>query len=559
MLRLLSNWETVERELGYSLREHFLMAVRSFDNPKATTPLILKNGPQTTVLLPEVERGNLEMLRLSPGLQVAFVRPYFTFESDRNAVVHRDLVHAIQNICEGEQEISIDGYLPVEIESQLTRHFRISTTDLPDIFEVFVHTVPLEWISNRLRAGIEDARPVSSGLLNASAKQAEIEKYLQPQQDKRFSFLDHFLNQNHLSSIVVTSRLNMQEIGGVPLMAAQRPLAVVYNQGSPFIFLIERWMGKAGERFSSLRAAINQLLDHGTTGIESEDMDVSVYRSSGLTERSTCAADTILRRWRDEIAIQDLPYYVISTRTSLFATEKALAFASARVKAKAQVTELDVYGVYFKGLSEFILSTGLPIQAKPLMTNMHSGSRTLYPANPACYFLTRAINSLKIDAGCFLVDAEGYMLGCSDIARTLAFTSEGREFCETLRDTVRDTLVPAAREGRTGEEVFLDGLDTLSDRRKRLTNRHLDPVVPSLKESYDRDVGHLLGKNNLSSLRFIKGECGKLVEGMIACCEIVWPIKGHCLAYEDTCLVTPKGGLNLTCDGDEEFTFHTVM
>ena len=31
-------------------------------------------------------------------------------------------------------------------------------------------------------------------------------------------------------------------------------------------------------------------------------------------------------------------------------------------------------------------------------------------------------------------------------------------------------------------------------------------------------------------------------------CEYQWPIAGHAIAYEDTCLVTPQGGLNLTSD-----------
>jgi len=498
------------------------------------------------------------MLRLPPGLQVVFMRPYFTFDPDRNDMVYRDLLHAVQDNFDGEQEISIDGSLPVGIESQLASHFRISTVGFPDILDVSVRTVPREWVSSRLRAGIEDARPVSSMLLNTSVNQTEIERYLEPQVDRRFSLLDYSLNQHGLSSIIVTSRLNMQEIGGVPLMAFPRPLAVVYNQGNPSISVIERWSGKTGERFRSLRIAINQLLAKGTVGIEAEDLDVRLYRSSGLLERDTYPADTILRKWRDEIAIQDLPYYVISTRTSLFATEKALAFAAEKVKARQQATELDVYGVYFKGLNDFILSTGLPIRARPLMTNMHTGARTLYPSNPACYSLTANANTLKIDAGCFLEDEEGYMLGCSDVARTLAFNSEGKEVYKMLRETARYSLVPAAQAGGTGERVFLTGVNTLSDRCKRLNSHQLEPTLPSLEENYDRDVGHLLGKNNLSSLRFIRGERGKLVEGMIACCEIHWPIKGHCLAYEDTCLVTPKGGLNLTCDGDEECTFHSI-
>ena len=39
---------------------------------------------------------------------------------------------------------------------------------------------------------------------------------------------------------------------------------------------------------------------------------------------------------------------------------------------------------------------------------------------------------------------------------------------------------------------------------------------------------------------------------MIACCEHQWPIAGHAIACEDTCLVIPYGGLNLTCDEQDD-------
>ena len=67
---------------------------------------------------------------------------------------------------------------------------------------------------------------------------------------------------------------------------------------------------------------------------------------------------------------------------------------------------------------------------------------------------------------------------------------------------------------------------------------------------YDRDTGHLLGKNNLAHLRFVRGDKQALQEGMIACCEYQWPVNGYAIAYEDTCLVTSTGGLNLTSDDE---------
>jgi hypothetical protein len=58
----------------------------------------------------------------------------------------------------------------------------------------------------------------------------------------------------------------------------------------------------------------------------------------------------------------------------------------------------------------------------------------------------------------------------------------------------------------------------------------------------------VLGKNNLSHVHFTVSGRDPLREGMIACCEYQWPLKGYAIAYEDTGLVTAKGGLNFTID-----------
>lgn len=551
MLLLLSDWGAVERELGYSLPDHFLMAVRSLDNPKAVTPLILKQGLKTWALFPEVERGNVESLHLPPDLHPVFMRRYFTFEpAERGRPVFRDLIEAIQSVSNGAKEITIDRKLPVAIEAQLIQHFRVSLEEGADMDGVSVRKISREWISARLGAGWADAHPVALKLLNHSPVRNEIKPYLEPQPDRRFSSLDELLSQNGLSSVVVSSRLNMQEIGGVPSGQRQRPLAVVYPIGSPSVYVIEPGMGGMGERFRSAPEAIRPLLAGGPIGLEAEDLDAGLYRSFGLSDQPTFPADTILRRWRDGMAVQDLAYYIIATRTSLFATEKALHFAADQVKAGQPVTELDVYARYFNGLHEFIRSTVLPIRVTRAINNIHSGSRTLYPSNPACFLLNRSVNTLKIDAGCWLHDEEGYTLGCSDVARTLTFTPEGKELYQLLMDGVRRALIPEARAGATGEKVFLKGVNAVWDRRTGLSNETLVPRCSSLAEIYDRDIGHLLGKNNLAHLRFIRGDRGRLIEGMIACCEYQWPFKGHSIAYEDTCLVTPNGGLNFTVDGD---------
>lgn len=140
------------------------------------------------------------------------------------------------------------------------------------------------------------------------------------------------------------------------------------------------------------------------------------------------------------------------------------------------------------------------------------------------------------------------MLGCSDIARTLSLSDASNDLYGVFQRGVRRTLVPGAAAGRSGESLHADGTNAVWRERARLSGNPLFVDLESPIRDYDRDVGHLLGKNNLAHLRLVHGDKQLLREGMIACCEYQWPLRGHAIAYEDTCLVTPDGGLNLTSD-----------
>lgn len=212
----------------------------------------------------------------------------------------------------------------------------------------------------------------------------------------------------------------------------------------------------------------------------------------------------------------------------------------------------DAIAVYMDRLRSFAAGAMPGIRTARTLTNFHTGARTIFPSNPAPYPLDRACNVLKVDAGCLLFDAEGYLLGCSDIARTLALSEAGQDLYRRFREGVCRALIPAAAAGRCGQELHEIGVASVWDKRRELGTNPLFVDLERPDLSYDRDVGHLLGKNNLAHLRFAHGDRETLQEGMIACCEYQWPIAGHAIAYEDTCLVTPQGGLNLTCDEQDD-------
>jgi Xaa-Pro aminopeptidase len=279
-----------------------------------------------------------------------------------------------------------------------------------------------------------------------------------------------------------------------------------------------------------------------------DDLGFGLFAALGLQARETVAADTLLRRWRDNGTLPDLAFYVVATRASARAMDAALAFADAAVAAGRAITEMDAYKVYFETLHAAVAETLPELRVGRTLTNFHSGARTIFPSNAAAAPLSAAANMLKLDTGCLLFDPQGALLGCSDIARTLPFTDAGRELYDLFQRGVRDTLVPACRSGASGAAIHAAGVAAIWDPAAKPVGNPLFVDLPDPVAGYDRDVGHLLGKNNLAHLTFTSRTQDTLSEGMIACCEYQWPIAGHAIAYEDTCLVTASGGLNLTSD-----------
>src|SRR4051812_36537860 len=119
-MQLHSDWAYLEQEFGCSIRERFLMAVRSLDNPKAVTPFLVERSGRRHALFLHVEKGNVEAARLPPDIAPVYYRPYFTFEeSERPPHVHPTLADALEAIADGERDILIDRLAPLSIASEL--------------------------------------------------------------------------------------------------------------------------------------------------------------------------------------------------------------------------------------------------------------------------------------------------------------------------------------------------------------------------------------------------------------------------------------------------------
>ena len=549
-MRLHSDWSYIGQEFGCSVRDNFLMAVRSLDNPRAVTPFLLEVGRRRFGLFLHVEKGNVQAARLPPDIEPVYYRPYFTFEpSERSPSVYSTLGDAVTAVAAGENSIVVDQRLPVAVVDELATHFSVRLEAGLALGPVTARAAPHEEVLARLDRHRPAAAQTAHRLLEASPIRQRIEPYLEGSKDLRFDMLDRYLDEAGLAAVIVSSDLNVQEIAGVPARSKRHPLAVLYQPGEP-AWIIEAGRGENGRGFASAAAALSELCSAGTIGVESESVDCGTYLAFDLSNRETSPADLLLRRWRDRNTLPDLPFYIIATRASACAIDGALEFARHAIDGRQPVTEMDAFAVYMAKIRGFVSEAMPNLRVARTLTNFHVTARTMFPANPAPYPLNDGANALKVDAGCWLFDEEGVVLGCSDIARTLALSEAGAELYQVFKQNVRNVLIPSAAAGKMGQDMHDTGVEAVWGKRQRLSSNALFVDFDEPNVSYNRDVGHLLGKNNLAHLRFAHGDQERLQEGMIACCEYQWPLDGYAIAYEDTCLVTPEGGLNLTSDGE---------
>jgi hypothetical protein len=553
MMTLHTDWTYLEQQFGCSIRDRFLMAVRSLDNPRAVTPFLLERDGRRFGFFLHVEKGNVQAAQIPADIVPVYYRPYFTFDvSERPPHVHATLVDALTSVAGGDDTVVMDRRAPLAVADEIGSRFKVQLEDGPEIGTVTLRKVACADITALLSRGRPAAGVAALRLLERSPVRDKLRPFLERHEDNRFATLDASLQGAGVDLVIVSSTLNMQEIAGVPVGRKQRPLAALYRPGDGVAWVMEAGRNIHGQEFGSPRAALQHILGSagGRVGVETEDIDLGLARALGLDGRAWVPIDRAIRKWRDENTLPDLPYYVIATRITRHAIDSALDFARAGLRRNSHLTEMDPYGVYLRSMRDFAAQAMPGAQVARTLTNFHTTARSIFPANAAPYPVDSDMNALKIDAGCLLFDNAGVLLGCSDIARTLSLSDDANDIYALFQNGVRNTLVPGCAAGRTGEALHSDGTKAIWGRRSALAGNPLfvDLAQPELE--YDRDTGHLLGKNNLAHLRLVHGDKQTLREGMIACCEYQWPLRGYAIAYEDTCLVTREGGLNLTSDNE---------
>jgi Xaa-Pro aminopeptidase len=67
-----------------------------------------------------------------------------------------------------------------------------------------------------------------------------------------------------------------------------------------------------------------------------------------------------------------------------------------------------------------------------------------------------------------------------------------------------------------------------------------------VRDVYKREIGHLLGGEEPTSLSFNEKQERALEEGMVGAVEFPWLFDEFALGYEDMFFITSKGGVDIS-------------
>lgn len=280
-------------------------------------------------------------------------------------------------------------------------------------------------------------------------------------------------------------------------------------------------------------------------GYEEVDLSWNAWTWLGLHDSGRPATD-VFRRWREVRAWEDVPAYVIGSAITLTAIDDALRSVHGGLNEGSDVTELDAYQVYRSTVEGQISRNRLPVRVRTYFTHTHAGNRSHFPAKATKHSLV-PLTSLKIDGGLEIYDTRGMFHAVSDVTRSAVGTPEAETFYRALTHALLDGAIAACRPGSKGEDVFAAGLAKLEREQAEIVSGGFVPDRGRpLSQAFQRNIGHLLGKQEPATIEFQPSSRSALEAGMVGAAEFQWPYRDYCIGVEDLFLVTEEGPVNLT-------------
>lgn len=439
--------------------------------------------------------------------------------------------------------------MPLDKYRGIKDQFRVTLKpDGKEAAKAFVYEVDKKEVTatyNKGRALAEKAAiELTDRATVSNEDKALIKENIAKYQGDTFPVLDKLMGQCKLPILLASSRINVQELTALPWRLLKASVLALYNGQQVFAISpkpIRNPLLKKPAEFKNLRAALDSLIGDSSLGVEEKDLDIGRVLEIGLDKVKN--ATDIFRAWREQTAHRDLPYYVISGHATRYAIENALAVIEKGIKSKKKLTEKDCEKEFLTQLNSFRLKYCPFTDMVRYFIVLHAGTRTYYASLASDFPLDAGINSLKLDAGALLFQ-DDILRACSDMCRSLVYTEPGKAVYQLTEKNMLEAAIPAAKPGNTGADVYWAGVTPLVNMEAKIREWGMLPPGVPIKDSYNRDIGHIVGKQEPVTLCFTKDQTSqRLQPGMIGCVEYQWPYQKHALGIEDEYLVTDKRGI----------------
>jgi len=561
---VISDLNSIREEIGLIL-ENPQVIIENLDSIKEVGPILVKTTNNEYYLIaPEITTsdylpGARVFDTINKPVKKIYYKLYFTWERSQKALKSSPTNHADAlaralpvNRVKVRSDMALDKYR--EFQEQF--HVDLTPFAKRDI-KILLYEVNKERsisLYNKDRSSVEAtaAALIDKVSTQKSKDKALIKESLPMSKSDRLAPLDALMGGNNLSCLLASSKIHIQGLTALPWDELRGGCLALYDGRQIFVLSpepIEHPNLKRVNEYGNLKVVLDNLVGNAVLGVEEKDLDIGRALEIGIDRIKN--ATNLFRAWQEETAHFDLPYYIIAGQVARWATEKTLAFVEEGIKAKKNLTEMDAEEKFYELVDELLtsynpsLSWYKPSVGRKKAAVMHAGTRIISPSQATNYPLSAEMNSFKIDVGIELFH-NGILHACSDIARTLVLTEEGKRFYDLLERNLLEHVIPAVKHGNTGADVYWAGISQLAKMEEKIKEWGMMPADVSLSDAFNRNIGHVLAKQNAVTLSFTKEETRRLQSGMVGSAEYVWAYRKHSLLVEDMYLVTDEKGINIS-------------
>lgn len=556
MIEVITNLDELSLLLKVDAKKKFTAVSVGYDSYKTMGPKLVKHGNKTYLFACHLEKGNIraqkEIEKTFPSdIKIIYYEPFFTFEND-NTFVYPDFMNAFGEIAKEETDVILGQDIPVALYESFDKNFNVffQNKDANDS-EYYQYVLSKKEVLDKFNFQRDQANSIAIRLIGDSARKNELERFIYDRKDTRFEVLDLFMKKEKLDAVFCTSPISIQETTGHGLQNyREKQFASLYIGGdSVFLFSkqpLEKGFGK-GEKVNIFSVISQNVGRNDVLGIEKNHCPTSLFKGLENITENIQDSMTILRKNREIRGWEDLSYYIIASRATVYAIEGALEWAQKKIGNGEKITELNVENEYNVLLQRFREKYHIPFNIIALLTICCAGNRDTIPSLPTNFPLTPGIKSLKLDAGVSVCDSMGIHHAASDITRTLLFQKEIEQAYRKLEEFMFKKVIPNIKPQMKGKDIYHLAVSQIENSKNFFKQVGLlSPEVLNFEDIFNRNVGHLMGLQEPVTLFFLKNATDEIETGMIGAIEYQWHTRSFGIGIEDNFIVGPTGGLNFS-------------